>query len=168
MKFAHLIQINDPLNPLVDPLTREQLWRGLVLRAETPTSFIPWLDRCDILDRSENAISRESHYGEVVVHDRVTFLPQEQIRYHVPQQKDIPQSSLTMTIEEPEPDMLFVRFEYDDGASEEVDQAQEMYNDFRRSAYKEADIDTIRIIRQMAEAGRLGDGGSCGPGGMLS
>lgn len=156
MKFAHLIQINDPLNPLADTLTRGQLWRGLVLRAEMPKTFIPWLDRCDILDRSENSISRVSHYGEVTVHDRVTYLPQDQIRYHVPQQKDIPQSSLTMTIEEPEPEVLFVRFEYDDGASEETDHAQEMYNDFRRSAYKEADIDTIRIIRQMAEAGHLG------------
>jgi hypothetical protein len=158
MKFAHLIQINDPLNPLVDPLTRDQLWRGLVVRAESPKTFIPWLDRCDILDRAENSISRESHYGELIVHDRVTFLPQDQIRYHVPPQKDIPQSSLTMTIEEPEQDVLFVRFEYDDGASEELDNAQEMYNDFRRSAYKEADIDTIRIIRQMAEAGHLGAG----------
>jgi len=29
------------------------------------------------------------------------------------------------------------------------------YNEFRRSAYQEADIDTIRIIRQLAEEGRL-------------
>ena len=33
MQFSHLIQINDPFNPLIDPLSREQLWRGLVLRA---------------------------------------------------------------------------------------------------------------------------------------
>ena len=30
MRFEHLIQINDPLMPLLDTLTREQLWRGLV------------------------------------------------------------------------------------------------------------------------------------------
>ncbi|MHA0111691.1 AtaL-like protein, partial [Klebsiella pneumoniae] len=41
MKFNHLIQINDPLNPLIDSLTREQLWRGLVLRAESPRLFMP-------------------------------------------------------------------------------------------------------------------------------
>lgn len=155
MKFDHLVEINDPLNPLIDPLTREQLWRGLVLRAEAPKTFMPWLDRCDIIDRSDDAISRELHYGELVVHDRVTFLPQEQVRYHVPAQKDIPASTLTMTIEEPQPDAFFVRFEYDDGCIESADSPDAFYNEFRRSAYQESDIDTIRIIRQMAEEGRL-------------
>jgi hypothetical protein len=30
-----------------------------------------------------------------------------------------------------------------------------MYDDFRRSAYQEADIDTVRILRELAAAGRL-------------
>lgn len=157
MKFAHLIEINDPLNPLLDRLSRGQLWRGLVLRAEQPKAFVPYLDRCDVFERTTMSLSRELHYGELIVRDRVTFLPQHQVVYDVPQQKDIPQSRLTMTIEEPEPDILFVRFEYDDGASEAADTAEAVYNDFRRSAYKESDIDTIRTIREMAEAGALGD-----------
>jgi hypothetical protein len=40
MRFEHLVEINDPLMPLLTELTREQLWRGLVLRAEDPTQFI--------------------------------------------------------------------------------------------------------------------------------
>jgi hypothetical protein len=155
MKFAHLVEINDPLNPLIDPLTREQLWRGLILRAEMPKEFVPWLDRCNIIDRAEESISRELHFGELIVHDRVTFFPQEQVRYHVPPQGDIPASTLTMTIEEPETDVFFVRFEYDDSASDDINAEDAFYNEFRRSAYQESDIDTIRIIRQMAEQGRL-------------
>ena len=34
LNFEHLVQVNDPLNPLAETLTREQLWQGLVLRAE--------------------------------------------------------------------------------------------------------------------------------------
>jgi len=157
MRFEHLIEINDPLNPLIDRLSREQLWRGLVLRAETPMDFVPHLDNCSILERGELGLSRELRYGELVVRDRVTFHPLHKVTYHVPQQEGIPESRLTMTIEEPEPDILFVRFVYDDGASEEQDAAEAFYNDFRRSAYKESDIDTIRTIREMAEAGRLGE-----------
>ncbi len=156
MKFAHLVEINDPLNPLIYRLNREDLWRGLVVRAESPDIFQPNLDRCHITDRSEASISRELHYGTLVVHDRVSFLPQQQVRYHVPPQKDIPESTLTMTIEEPEAGVFFVRFEYDDHLEEVADSPQAFYNEFRRSAYKEADIDTIRIIRQMVEEGRLG------------
>lgn len=157
MKFEHLIEINDPLNPLIDRLSREQLWRGLVLRAETPMDFVPHLDNCSILERDDRTLSRELRYGDLVVRDSVTLEPLHKVTYHVPPQKDIPESRLTMTIEEPEPDILFVRFVYDDGASEEQDTAAAFYNDFRRSAYKESDIDTIRTIREMAEAGRLGE-----------
>lgn len=157
MKFAHLIEINDPLNPLIDPLTRDQLWRGLIVRAESPKSFVPWLDRCNITERSPLSISRELQYGALIVRDRVTFLPKDQIRYHVPPQKDIPESTLTMTIEEPEPDILFVRFEYDNGTDDPGESVDAFYNEYRRSAYQESDIDTIRIIRQMVEEGLLGD-----------
>ena len=155
MKFSHLVEINDLRNPLVPTLTRAQIWHGLVLRAESPQAFVPWLDRCHILDRSDAALSRELHFGDLVVHDRVTFLPQQQVRYYVPQQKDIPESTLTMTIEEPQPDAFFVRFEYDDGAANEPEGEEAVYNDFRRSAYQESDIDTIRHIRRLAEEGQL-------------
>lgn len=154
MQFQHLIEINDPLNPLIDSLTRDQLWRGLVLRAEAPKLFIPWLDECTLLARSDARLSRTLRYDALLIHDHVTFLPQQTVRYDVPAQADIPVSSLVMTIEEPQPGALFVRFEYEDGKID--DEMDAFYNEFRRSAYHEADIDTIRIIRQLAEEGRLG------------
>jgi hypothetical protein len=158
MKFAHLVEINDPLNPLIDPLTRAQLWRGLVLRASTPNEFVPWLDRCEVVQEADGSLARVSHYGELAVRDRVSFEPQQRVVYQVPPQKDIPASHLSMTIEEPQPGILFVRFEYDSGGADD-DGAEAFYNDFRRSAYVEADVDTIRIIRQKAELGLL-DGDS--------
>lgn len=156
MKFAHLIEINDPLNPLLDPLSRAQIWRGLVLRATTPTTFVPHLDRCTLLEQSGLHLVRELQFGDVILRDKVRFLPQQQVIYEVPAQEGIPPSRLTMTIEEPEPDVLFVRFEYENEVSAEQDAVNAMYDDFRRSAYKESDIDTIRVIRQLAEAGHLG------------
>lgn len=155
MKFAHLIEINDLLNPLIQPLSRPQLWRGLVLRAEQPKMFIPHLDSCDILERTPATLERELRYGATVIRDQVSYLPQLQVHYHVPQQKDIPMSDLTMTIEEPQPGALFVRFEYDDHRSDETE-TEAFYNEFRRSAYQEADIDTIRMVRELAENGVLG------------
>ncbi len=152
MKFTHLVEINDPLNPLIDFLTREQLWRGLTLRAETPQLFVPWLDRCELLERTEFSLSRALHYGQLIVRDRVTFDPQHRIHYDVPAQKEFPASSLTVSIEEPRPEIFFVRFEYDNGVD---DSDEEFYDEFRRAAYTEADIDTIRIIRQLAAEGRF-------------
>lgn len=156
MKFAHLIEINDPLNPLIDPLTRAQLWRGLMLRATEPKSFVPQLDRCTLLEQSGLHLVRELQYGELIVRDKVRFVPQQQVIYEVPAQQGMPQSRLTVTIEEPEAGVLFVRFEYENEASVADDEANAMYDEFRRSAYEESDIDTIRTIREVASSGRLG------------
>ena len=51
MHFEHLIEINNPLNPLIEPLSVEQVWHGLMYRVEEPTVFLPGLERCTILSR---------------------------------------------------------------------------------------------------------------------
>jgi hypothetical protein len=158
MKFEHLIEINDPLNPLIDTITREQLWRGLVLRAESPKMFVPHLDECTIGERTSGSFSRRLRYGDLVVEDRVILTPLQEVRYEVPAQGEISESLLTMTIEAPTEGVLLVRFRYDDGTGEHLDPANAMYDDFKKSAYQEADIDTVRILRQLAEDGRLDAG----------
>ena len=155
MKFTHLIEINNLGNPLIAPLTRSQLWHGLVLRAERPTLFLIGLDSCEITARSADGLSRRLHFGKLEVIDEVLFKMPDQVHYHVPQQNDIPASDLTMTIEEPHAGALFVRFAYDDHRDATETAEESFYNDFRREAYKESDIDTIRMIRQLAEEGQL-------------
>jgi hypothetical protein len=155
MKFEHLIEVNDLLNPLMATISHQQLWRGLVLRAESPKLFVPHLDQVDIDQRHSNGFRRRLRYGELVIEDRVELHEPYVVQYRVEAQQDISKSSLTMTIEIPAQDRLFVRFEYDDGHDAATDAANAMYDDFRRSAYQESDIDTIRVLRELAEAGRL-------------
>jgi hypothetical protein len=155
MKFEHLIQINDLDSPLTQVITREQLWRGLVLRAESPRLFIPHLDECTITERGDAEITRKLRFGELTVIDTVSFEHMQHVHYDVQAQNEIPQSSLHMSIEEPQPHSLFVRFAYADGHTQAEDSANEMFDEYRRSAYKEADIDTVRVIREMVEQGML-------------
>lgn len=155
MKFSHLVIINDPHNPQIDPLTEDQVWRGLVLRAEKPGLFVDWLDSCVVVERAENKMERELQFGDVRIRDHVTFHPPSRVEYHVPAQNDIPLSHLNMRIEIPEKGVLVVRFEYEDEGPDTEGTPDDFYNSFRRSAYQEADIDTIRVIRQLAAQGRL-------------
>ena len=140
MKFNHLIQINDPLNPLIDNLTRAQLWRGLVMRAEAPQLFMEHLDECVLSDKTDAAVKRMLRYGELRIHDVVTYETLQRVHYHVPAQGEIPTSSLSMTVEEPE---------------EEAGTEKAFYDQFRRSAYEAADIDTIRVIRELIVKGSV-------------
>ncbi|CAN5870174.1 SRPBCC family protein [soil metagenome] len=155
MKFEHLVELNDLSNPMILVITREQLWRGLVLRAEAPKLFVSYLDDASITERTEVSMTRTLRYGELLITDQVSLTHLAHVHYHVAAQKDIPQSSLRMTIEEPQEQALFVRFAYDDGNSAADDAANELYNEYRRSAYDEADVETVRLIREMAEQGRL-------------
>jgi hypothetical protein len=155
MKFEHLIEINDPLNPLIDTITREQLWRGLVLRAEDPMRFMPHLDECTLGEREAGSFTRRLRYGELVIADRVHLSPLHEVRYEVPAQGDIAESNMTMTIEAPTEGVLWVRFLYDDGNPSASDETGKMYEDFKKSAYQEADRDTIKIVRQLAAEGKL-------------
>ncbi|ALK94964.1 hypothetical protein AB595_00475 [Massilia sp. WF1] len=155
MKFEHLIEINDPLNPLADTLTREQLWRGLVLRAENPKMFMPHLDECTLGERESGSFARRLRYGELVIEDVVHLTPLQEVRYEVPAQGDIAASRMSMTIEAPSEGVMWVRFLYDDGNASASDEMGKMYEDFKKSAYQEADIDTIKIVRQLASEGKL-------------
>jgi hypothetical protein len=157
MKFAHLVEINDPLNPLIDPLSRAQLWRGLVMRAEEPLLFVYGLDSCRILEKGEQSLKRELNFGSVLIRDRVSFFPAHQVRYDTEAQAMVAAASLTMTIEEPEPDRYYVRFEYDDGRVGTDAASDAYYEEFRHSAYVKADIDTVKVIRRLAAEGQLGE-----------
>jgi hypothetical protein len=160
LNFEHLIQINDPLNPLVEALTREQLWEGLVLRAEQPQLFVIGLDSCSILSRTESTLERELHYGQATVRDRVTLTPQQSVRYDILATAEYVGGSLTMTIEQPDELQLFLRFQYktslpsaDDNGDADARQTEEIV----KSAYRESDIDTVRLIRQFVGAGNAPD-----------
>jgi hypothetical protein len=155
MKFEHLIEINDPASPWIAPLTRDILWHGLVWRAQHPVSFVVGLDSCEILERLPDGMRRELRFGELRVVDRVIYEPPRRIRYATEPLQDMPAARLTMSIEEPAPGALFVRFDYDSGPNALEGSVEAMYDEFRKSAYEEADIDTIRRIRQLAEEGLL-------------
>lgn len=155
MKFEHLVEINDLANTHIPLVSRAQLWRGLMLRAESPRLFVEYLDDCVISERTEDSMLRQLRYGALIIRDQVKFIDQQQVNVIVPAQDDIPSSMMYMRIEEPAPDALFVRFSYDSGDNAQQDTENEMYDAYRRSAYKEADIDAIRLIRELAESGRL-------------
>ncbi|MGF6443809.1 SRPBCC family protein [Paraburkholderia youngii] len=149
MNFEHLIQINDPLNPLVESMTREQLWEGLVLRAEQPQLFVIGLDSCTILSRDGNVLERELHYGQATVRDRVTLQESDSVRYDILPTAEHVGGSLTMTIEQPDELQLFLRFEYATTLPvSTTDQDAVRTQEIVKSAYRENDIDTVRLIRQ--------------------
>ena len=155
MKFEHLVQINDPFNPLIDPLTRSQVWRGLVCRAKQPKKFVETLDACEINLYSEHVLTRALTFGRLVIHDQVTLTPEDSMRYDIEASAEVPGGTLLMTIEEPGHEQLFVRFAYDTRAIAGGPPREAFYDEYVKQAYVEADVDSIMTIRKMIAAGTL-------------
>ena len=159
MRFEHLIQINDPLMPLLDTLTREQLWRGLVMRAEEPTQFVLGLERATIHSRSEVGdeveLLRTLDFGSFKVDDRVRLVPQRRSEIHTRAGPTWPASRMTIEIEEPQPELLFLRFLYESDEMAGGGELDQVTTALRQQAYERADVDTVARIRALAEDGWL-------------
>jgi hypothetical protein len=155
LKFEHLIEVNDLANPLQSPLSRESLWFGLLCRAEDARAFLPGLEACTIIERSDTLLVRDLHFGAAVIRDRVTFSPMQWICFESEANEQHAGGSLTITIEEPEAGALFLRFRYHTTLPEGAGDEDGQYAGFIRSAYHQSDIDTVRVIRMIAESGGM-------------
>lgn len=153
MNFEHLIQINDPENPLVDTLNRDQLWQGLLHRVENPVPFLPGLEACTILERQGNELLRELDFGAAVIQDHVTLAEAHWVRFDILPSEAHAGGSLTITIEEPEPFFLFLRFAYQTTLANNPNSEDRAYIEYVKSAYHQSDVDCVRIIRTLAAGG---------------
>lgn len=155
MKYEHLVQINDPLDPLIDWLTRDQLWQGLMRYVETPLAFVEGLDAASVTARHEHTLQRELQFGRHRVRDDVTLTPQERLHIATRATPEIPAGSLTISIEDHGVELLFVRFVYETFPQGHPPMG-EQYQSAVKEAYKLAGIDIIRRIREYAGEGWLG------------
>ena len=149
MKFEHIVQINDPGNPLIPSLTRDQLWLGLMARAEDATPFLPGLEACHILERGDCRLERRLDFGKAAIEDVVTWVRFEWMCFEVKRTDTHAGGTLTITIEEPEENHLFLRFAYATTLGEIAGDEDAAYAEFVKSAYHESDIETVRVIRTL-------------------
>jgi len=155
MNFEHLIQINDPENPLVESMTRDQLWQGLLYRVEDPLPFLPGLEACTILERTADTVLRALDFGPATIHDRVTLADHQSVRFDILPSAAHPGGSLTITIEEPEPGFLFLRFAYQTTLASNPNSEERAYIEYVKSAYHQSDVDCVRLIRTLSAGGLI-------------
>lgn len=153
MNFEHLIAINDPGNPLVVPLTRRQLWVGLLHRVDNPPLFLPGLESFTILERQYDSARRELDFGGARIRDRVTLDEEQSVRFDIEPGELHAGGSLTIRIEEPEASHLFLRFTYVTGFAAQSGSEDAAYVEYVKSAYHQSDLDCVRIIRTLAAEG---------------
>ena len=152
MKFEHIVQINDLNKPEIPPLSRFQVWEGLVLRARRPDKFLVGVEDYEFLEQEPGFLKRRVQLPGVEVVDEVRFFAEYKVDYSILPSESMPAGSLTMDIEEPEPGSLFVRFSYHVQGIENHNDSMP-YDQYLKQAYVMTDIETIQIIRDLASTG---------------
>ena len=152
MRFEHLIEINDPGLEYLLPLTRAQVWAGLIHRVEDARPFLPGLETCEITSRGAGWVERRLDFGAVQLVDRATWETGRSVCFNTTPGANHRGGQLCITIEEPEVSHLFLRFVYQTEAAAALVDDDAPYEEFLRQAYEAADMDTVKVIRLMAQA----------------
>jgi hypothetical protein len=148
LHHEHIVRINDPANLAGAWLTREQLWAGLQRTVLAPELLDESIDSASIQEIVPGRLRREIRRGRHASNDEVELVPNESLRIRADASGTFAGSTLTIRIEEPAPEMLFVRFTYDVYGLEEVRDEQE--DSARCSAYHDSDVERIRQVRRFA------------------
>ncbi|HTJ15694.1 MAG TPA: AtaL-like protein [Steroidobacteraceae bacterium] len=154
LHHEHIVRINDPANAAGAWLTRAQLWAGLQHTVLAPELLDESIDSASIEEIVPGRLRREIRRGRCAINDEVELVPNESLRIRADAAGAFAGSTLTIRIEEPAPEMLFVRFTYDLCGLEEVRDEQE--DTARCSAYHDSDVERIRQVRRFAMHGLSG------------
>ena len=60
-------------------LSRSDLWRGLVMKAENALPFVPGMAKCDVVSRSENGLVRNIVFRGEDARERITFYAEDKV-----------------------------------------------------------------------------------------
>jgi len=157
MRFEHLIEINAPQGSLPGAMTtfsREQLWRGLMMRVQTPQRFPLGPEQCDWQETEPGCIQRTLHFGPHRLRDVVRITPHTQLEFTPEAHGETAPIRLTLRVEEPHAGRMVLRFVYEALTTQSAEEAY--YNDYRHNAWVMADRDMVRTLREWLDEGGLG------------
>jgi len=113
MRFEHIIEINSPqltVQTVVPGFTRAQLWRGLMMRVQTPQRFPNGPESCDWQETAPGVFARTLRFGQHVMQDEVQAVAQQSLQFTPQPHGETAPIRLTITIEEPQAKQMVLRF----------------------------------------------------------
>jgi Domain of unknown function (DUF1857) len=63
-----------------DPvLSRAQMWVGLKMKADNALPFVPAMNKCDVIERTANGLTRDVEVRGEPARERITFYPERKV-----------------------------------------------------------------------------------------
>ena len=79
IEVSKRIPVNEPGQPV---LTRSDVWKGLVMKADNALPFVPAMTHCKVLHReSDTVFVREIEFRGERCRERITLAPEQRVRF---------------------------------------------------------------------------------------
>ena len=152
MKFEHIIQVNQEEVVGTTLLTAEALWFGLMVRVQDPCRFLPGINHCTIERCAPNHVRRTLHSGSAIIYDEAEWEAPHWVRFTARTQDGGTAGTHTIRILQPEDGTLALHFHYHTASTPQTGKDGIDYAGFIREAWRQADFDTVRTIRELLAA----------------
>jgi hypothetical protein len=70
------VAANAPGHPA---LSRSEIWKGLVMKADNALPFVPGMAKCDVIERTANGLVRDIVFRGEDARERITFYPEKKV-----------------------------------------------------------------------------------------
>jgi len=149
------VPVNDRNDPNIPVLNRDQVWKGLELKAENALPFVPKMTKCDTVERGDNYLVRDIVFRGDPARERVTFYPKRMVQFDRLSGNTL--GTIKNEIEEDASGELSLRFTFSlekegipPNSSEEQAYARQMEGDYLGAVQA-----TLTAIRQWVKEGTL-------------
>jgi Domain of unknown function (DUF1857)/SnoaL-like domain len=160
IEVSKRIPVNEPGQPT---LTRSDVWKGLVMKANNALSFVPAMTHCHVLQReSDSVFVREIEFRGERCRERITLTPEQRVKF---ERLDGSVLGTILNLIEEDQDGLGLRFSFSlklagvkDGSPEEIEYGKIVEKDYLKAV--DATLAAIRktktsrdtLIKQYYEA----------------
>src|SRR5207244_13293007 len=77
--MSRTVAVND--DPQQPRLSRGDVWRGLLLKADNARPFVRQMTRCEVVERGDNWLLRDITFRGEDARERVSFFPERRVQF---------------------------------------------------------------------------------------
>jgi Domain of unknown function (DUF1857) len=75
-ELSRTVPVNEPGQPV---LSRQDVWQGLVMKANNALPYVPQMKKCEVVERGEGWLLRDILLGAEPLREKVTFEPERRV-----------------------------------------------------------------------------------------
>ncbi|HWV43122.1 AtaL-like protein [Pseudorhodoplanes sp.] len=149
IEVSKRVPVNEPGQPV---LTRSDVWKGLVMKADNALPFVPAMTHCKVLNReSDMVFVREIEFRGERCRERITLVPEQRVEFV---RLDGSVLGTILNLIEEDESGLGLRFSFklklagvEDGSPEEIEYGKVVEKDYLKAVDA-----TLAAIRKMKSA----------------